>query len=309
VRERVGVCTIEAPSSLARQAQALAGEARTILPRLEGQLGVRAAGPYRVVLLGPQAATDPLTARLEASAPPWAAGFMIPEQRVGAVRIALANRYPYGTIEAVFAHEVTHLLIHDASGGRVPRWFNEGVATRAGRQWSLEDAFVYTTSLLTASLPPMADIDAAFQGPESNVRLAYAASSAFVSWAQRQYRPRLVPVLLREARTRPFEDAWRWVTGAPLEVSEAAWRRESLLRYRWLPGLLTASGLLWALLGLLTMIGGVRKKALARAQRARWAVEEAAGDAPWEIDPATGERGPRNVETGGPRAAPPASTE
>jgi hypothetical protein len=33
------------------------------------------------------------------------------------------------------------------------------------------------------------------------------------------------------------------------------------------------------MLGLLTFIGGVRKKALARAQRARWGEEEAALDA------------------------------
>jgi len=219
---------------------------------------------------------------------------------VGAVRIALASRYPYGTIESVFAHEVTHLLIHDAAGERVPRWFNEGVATRAGRQWSLEDALVYSTSLLTASLPPLAEIDAAFQGPESNVRLAYAASSSFVAWAQRQYGERMVPDLLVAARTRPFDDAWRWVTGVPLDIAEEAWRRDSLLRYRWLPGLLTASGLLWAMLGLLTMIGGMRKKALARAQRARWAIEEAAVAAAWEVDPATGERRPQDGEAGGP---------
>ena len=299
MRERVGACTIEAPASLSRQAAALAREAGEILPRLEAQLGVRAVDGYRIVLLGPDAATNPLTARLDASAPPWAAGFMIPEQRLGAVRIALASRYPYGTIEAVFAHEVAHLLIHDAASGRVPRWFNEGVATRAGRQWSLEDAFVYATSLLTASLPPLAEIDDAFRGPESSVRLAYAASSSFIAWAEKHYGDRLIRDVLAAARTRAFEDAWRYVTGAPLAAAESSWRRESLLRYRWLPGLLTASGLLWAMLGLLTMIGGIRKKALARAQRERWAQDEAAALATWEIDPATGQ--PRRLDEPGPR--------
>ncbi len=300
MRERVGECTIEAPSSLGRQAAALAGAARQILPRLEAQLGVRAVAPYRIVLLGPHAASNPLTAGLEASAPPWAAGFMIPDRRVGAVRIELANRYPYGTIEAVFAHEVTHLLIHDGSDDRVPRWFNEGVATRAGRQWSLEDAFLYATSLLTSSLPPMTDVNAAFHGPESNVRIAYAASSSFVAWAERHYGERFVADMLRAARTSAFDDAWRRVTGVPLAASEAAWRRESLLRYRWLPAVLTASGMLWAILGLLTMAGGIRRKLEARAQRARWAVEEAAAEAAWEVDPFTGERRGRDDEGGGP---------
>jgi hypothetical protein len=274
--------------------------ARDILPRLEAQLGVTAAAPYRIVLLPAGAAGHPLTARLDASAPAWAAGFMIPEQRVGAVRVAKAAHYPYGSIEAVFAHEVAHLLIHDAAGGRVPRWFNEGVATRAGRQWSLEDAFVYSSALLTASLPSLAEMDMEFLGPEPGVRRAYAASSSFVAWAQKHYGERMVAGILEAARTRPFEDAWRWVTGADLAVSEAAWRRESLLRYRWLPALLTASGVLWAMLGLLTMVGGIRKKARARAQRERWAIEEAAAAAAWQIDPATGERVTRIDEPGGP---------
>jgi hypothetical protein len=279
IEERVGACTLTAPVALEPRLRALAGSAREILPVLEADLGVRAAAPYRVYLMGPGAERDPLTAALERAAPRWAAGYMIPERRVGAVRVALANRYPYGTIESVFAHEVAHLLIHDAAPRGVPRWFNEGVATRAGRKWSLEDAWVYATSLLTASLPPLAEVETGFSGTEPAARLAYAASSSFVGWAESEYGARFVPEVLELAGAMPFEDAWRRATGAALEASEAAWRRDTLLRYRWIPALLTASGAVWALLGFLAFIGGVRKKLLARAQRACWAEEEAAFDA------------------------------
>jgi Peptidase MA superfamily len=276
VRFVAGPCTIEASAVLERQAQALAARAKEIVPRLERQLGVRVAGPFRMVLLGADAASDPLTAPLEASAPAWAAGWMQPAARAGAVRVARASRYPYGTIEAVFAHEVTHLLIYDAVGDRVPRWFNEGVATRAGRQWSLEDMMLYSSSLLTTSLPPLTDVDAGFLGSEPSARLAYAASSSFVGWAERHYGEGFVAGALLATRTMPFESAWRRNAGVALEVSESQWRNETLLRYRWIPGVLAASGLLWALLGFLTLVGGVRKRILARAQRRAWAEEEAA---------------------------------
>src|SRR5262245_28327491 len=53
---------------------------------------------------------------IDRAAPPWAAGYMIPSLRLGAVRLAQASQYPYGTLESALAHEATHMLLHDAVG-------------------------------------------------------------------------------------------------------------------------------------------------------------------------------------------------
>lgn len=279
VEERIDACTLIASADQERQLRALAAVAGGIVDALEVEIGVRARAPFRVYLLGPDAANDPLTAAMDRAAPPWAAGYMRPAERVGAVRVAQASRYPYGTIESVFAHEVAHLLIHDAVPRGVPRWFNEGVATRAGRRWSLEDAWVQAAAVLTSALPSMSELEAGFHGAEPQARMAYVASASFVGWAESRYGENFVREVLAAARSVGFEEAWRRAALTPLSVSESQWRSATLLRYRWIPVILTASGLLWALLGFLTFVGGVRKKLQARAQRARWAEEEAAMDA------------------------------
>ncbi len=268
VSARIGLCVIEAPPEAERALVSLSERARTILPTLEADLGTRPLGRYRIWLITPSAAagSDSEMARLDAGAPPWAAGYMIPEARLGAIRLAQANQYPYGTVESVFAHEVTHLLIHDATRGNLPRWFDEGLATLQGRKWSLEDAMVYSSSLLTSDLPPLAGLDSAFSASADEARLAYAGSFSFVSRAARRYGPRFVPTLLREAAHRPFARAWLAAAGRELYRDEAEWRRESLVRFRWIP-IITASSTFWIGISLLAAAAGAKRRA--RAKQAR----------------------------------------
>ena len=80
---------------------AVAERARTLLPRVEAELGTRAAAPYRIALIPPGTPDDPVLRDLEARAPPWAAGFMIPALRAGAIRIAEADRYPFSDLGSV----------------------------------------------------------------------------------------------------------------------------------------------------------------------------------------------------------------
>ena len=273
---RVGSCILIAPPGHRRQLDALAMHARTILPEVEGALGVRAAAPYRLFLVPPEGPGEPV-ARLDAEVPPWAAGYMLPAQRVGAIRTAEAGRYPYGTLESVLAHEATHLLLHDAGGDRLPLWFQEGVATWQGRKWSLEDIVIYSSSLLTTDLPALADLDESFHGSAAQAGRAYAAAFAFVSWSTRHYGPGLVRDVVARARTRPFELAWKAAAGETLGSSEAAWRKESLIRYRWVP-VVMASSPLWIGISFLALVAGARRRARAKAARERWEDEQPATD-------------------------------
>ena len=273
--ERVGLLSLEAPAGYERTLGVLAVRARTILPAVESDLGARAASRFRMILLPPGVPRDSGLARLDQAAPPWAAGYYLPALRVGAIRIAEANRYPYGTLESVLAHETAHVILHDAAGDRLPRWFDEGVATLQGRRWTLEDVLVYSSSLLTNDLPPLDSLDASFQASAGEARLAYAASFAFVAWNVRRHGPGWIPALLRATRDAPFPEAWAAVTGGgTLAQAERSWRRGSLFRYRWIP-VLTASSTLWLVVALLALAGGVRRRGRARAERARWPEFEA----------------------------------
>ncbi len=273
VRVDVGLCTLEAPAEAEAPLLALAGRARVILPALEADLGVRPAARYWIVLIPPGGSADPEVRALDAGAPAWAAGYFVPARRVGAVRLAQARNYPYGTPESVLAHEAAHVLLDDAAPGRLPLWFQEGVATSEGRAWSLEDVLVYSSSLLTTDLPELAELDSAFHASEWEARMAYAGAFAFVKWASRRYGASFVRVVVREAGRRPFAAAWEAAAGRTLAESERRWRRESLLRYRWIP-ILTASSTLWIIITLLALVAGVRRRIQVRATRARWQEQE-----------------------------------
>jgi hypothetical protein len=274
-RAQAGACTIEAPPAARMYLEALAARATEMLPRLEAALGNRPARPYRIVLIPPGRADDPEIAALDASAPPWAAGFLLPQRRVGGIRVARADHYPYSDLGSVLVHEAAHMLLFDATGGGLPRWFEEGVATGFERDWGLRDIVVQSSSLLTGRLPPLAELDAAFEDSDTRARAAYAASFDFVSWTVRRHGEPVVRDIVRAAAARPFPDAWRMATGESLDRSEAAWRRGSLLLYRWIPAL-TGSGVLWGGITVLALAAGARRRARSRAIRDRFAAEERA---------------------------------
>jgi hypothetical protein len=269
----IGACTIEAPADQSASFNALIDDAREILPRVEAELGTPAMAPYRILLIPPGELTDPEIARLDAAAPHWAAGFLLPAQRLGAIRMRSVGHYPYGDLSAVFTHEVTHMLMRDAAGDNMPRWFSEGVATGIERAWGLRDIFVYSSSLLTGSLPRLEEMDRAFLASSSEARRAYASSFDFVSWARREHGEDVVGDILRRAATLPFPAAWEAATGDTLASSEASWRRGSLLLYRWVPAL-TGTTTLWIVVTLLTFLAAARRRARSRAILEKWDAED-----------------------------------
>jgi hypothetical protein len=275
VHERVGLLTLEGPPASAAAVRAMADGASRVLTQVEDDLGLRPERAFRMVLVPASGLDDSTLAKIDEAAPPWAAGYMLPELRLGAIRIDKASSYPYGTLESVLAHESAHLILHDAVAGRLPLWFEEGVATAQGRRWSAADAWAYSRALLTSDVPSLAALDTSFHASADEAEIAYVASFSFVSWSERRYGRDFIARILRETKSRPFAAAWRMVAAEPLARAEADWRRASLIRYRWIP-VITASSTFWILISLLAIWAGMRRRALARAARERWPDEERA---------------------------------
>lgn len=251
---------LEAPPQHRGTLEELASRAESLLPRLEESLGVTPKGEIVMILIPPEPIVDPEIVRLDRMAPPWAAGFALSDRRLGAVRLSKAGRYPFGDASGVLAHEVVHVLLHDAGGDELPRWFSEGVATWEQRRWSFQDAVVYSSSLLLGPLPTLARMDRDFVASESAARTAYAASFDFVKWAVDRYGEELLPEVLDGlARGRSFREAWRAAAGVPLYESEEAWRDTALTWYRWIPAL-TGAGTLWTAITLLFLVASWRRR-------------------------------------------------
>ena len=283
LRIEVGACVLEAPAESAGRLRELAERARVILPRIEAELGIRPAAPYRIILIPPGRAPLPVPPGgpdpqlLDSQAPSWAAGFVIPERRLGAIRVAAADSYPYSDLASVLAHEATHMLLYDADGPGLPRWFGEGVATGIERSWGMRDVLVYSSSLLTARLPALADLGAAFDASDDRARAAYAAAFDFMLWTVKTFGNGVVRDIVRQAAVRPFPEAWLAATGTSLERSETQWRRGSLLLYRWVPAL-TGTTALWMGITLLALVAGARRRARSRRILERWEIERDMGE-------------------------------
>lgn len=281
---RVGLCRFEAPAGEQRLVDGLAGDAAGILGEVSRELGAAPLAAYRVVLVPPRArwtpADPPLDSTLnhiDAEVPPWAAGYTLPARRLIVIRVAEAARYPYGTVQSVLAHEVSHLALHDAVGDRAPRWLDEGLATWQGRHWSLVDAFALSASMMLRPLPPLARADALFLAGEADARTAYAQAFTFTAWSVHRYGEGFPARLVRALARHDVPEAWAIAAGEPLDAAEQSWRRSAAVRFRWIPWLGT-SGMLWVIATVLASLAAAHRRRLAAAQRARMP------DLPWHPD-------------------------
>ncbi|HET7226673.1 MAG TPA: hypothetical protein VFK69_13275, partial [Candidatus Eisenbacteria bacterium] len=268
---RVGPCTLEAPASAGAAVSALSPVVPRVLQHIETELGAGPRAPFVLALLPPHV-DDAALAALDRGAPPWAAGFMMPARRIGAIRLAAASRQPWSSPESAMAHELTHLVLHDADDDRLPRWFDEGVAMYEERRFSPPDLLGWGIELARGTPPTLAQVSQSFPAAEGGAARAYAMSSAFVGWSVRRHGPDFLRRVVVAARTAEFARAWSLAAGVSLASDEAAWRAGATRDRFWL--LATASGPLWLGGALLVVLGAARRRAQMRAQRGRWRDEE-----------------------------------
>lgn len=240
------------------------------MPDVMALVGLGEPGPPIRVLLVPESSP------IARGVPAWVAGFADDSSTV----VLLPQRtpvYPDGGLEEVLAHEVAHVLIARASGGRpVPRWFHEGIAMVAGRSWGLQDRTRLALDLLWGGKVPLRRLDDLFRGDEVDIRRAYALAGALVQELLERYGPGLPRALLsRMARGERFEEAFRQTTGATLfDLDEIFLARQTLLR-RWFP-VVTSGAALWFGITVMAIVAAWKRRRRRRERLAQMAAEEEA---------------------------------
>ena len=109
------------------------------------------------------------------SAPEWGAALAFPESR----RIIMQGRRAgsdAGDPVEVFRHELAHLALHEQLGDRPPRWFDEGYAGVAAREWRREDVLAANVALALRGTPSLDALEAGFRGGSVAAQSAYALS-------------------------------------------------------------------------------------------------------------------------------------
>lgn len=249
----------------------LAGIVRTV--------GLADAGPpIHVVLAG----EDSEAAR---GATEWTAGFALSNAGLIVLFPSRSPTYPHDTLEDVLRHEVAHVLIARAAGGRpVPRWFHEGLAVAVERPWGLEDRSRLAWELLAGPRLTVREIDDLFAGGQTAQARAYSLAAAVVRDIIREHGSAAPADILRLVGAgEPFNDAVAGVTGLPLGASEDGfWDRQRVWTV-WVP-FFTSGDAFWLMVIAVAALAVWRRRRHAAAIRRRWDEEERAA-AELEDDP------------------------
>jgi hypothetical protein len=116
------------------------------------------------------------------SLPKYVSGVAIPERGEIYLFKDRTNSYPFGSLEQVYMHELSHIYIYRSLGFRVPRWFDEGVAMKLSGEWGFADEMYLALSLPKIALLDftLSKLEKDFVGLEGASRNSYALSRAFV---------------------------------------------------------------------------------------------------------------------------------
>ena len=267
------VLQVESPPELASVADRVRGFDTARLGLAMRLTGLTKAGPPIRVALAPEKSGP---AR---SAPDWAIGYAYGGSGNVVLIPARAETYPYGSLESLLHHEVTHVLVARAAGGRpVPRWFNEGLAMLAAREWTMGDRSRLVLELPPGNRVPASRLDELFDRPSrAGADRAYALSAAYVRDLVDRYGVDFPgAVLAGIARGESFEDAFHRSTGVTLDDATALFYSRQNLWNLWIPAL-TSGATLWTAVTLLALWAAKKRRDRSNRIREGWEEEDAGG--------------------------------
>lgn len=269
---------IESPPELADVSRRIQAEIESgdfgIVLSLTGQVGF--LHPIRVVVV-------PESAPLARSTPSWISGFARGERGLIVLFPERVPSYPDRNLTALLTHEVAHVMVARAARGNpVPRWFNEGVATVAAREWGLEDRARYALAVVGRGASSVAELDEGFRVGGKSASRSYALSAALVRWMRGRHGEDVTARILgRIGSGEPFDSAILHATGTPLRRIEHLFFEREAFWTTWVP-FLTSSVALWMAITALAIVAGVRRRRRRTELMERWEREEEAASRPVE---------------------------
>lgn len=157
----------------------------------------------------------------------WTGGLARPE--LGAILVGIPDTLVAASeMERLIPHELTHLLVYEASGrtlGRVPPWLNEGLASLYERRPDPDRDALVEQALAEDQLFPLEALCAPFPADPDAARLAYAQSASVVLYLREEYGSQVIRDLIAAyADNASCEAGVSRVLGKDLDGLESAWR-------------------------------------------------------------------------------------
>ena len=215
--------------------------------------------------------------------PPWIAGFAVARESLVVLFPSRIGSYPYGSLEAVFYHEIAHVLTGRAAGTRpVPRWFNEGLAGAAEDTGGLERQTRLAWELLVGERLTPTQLEALFGESRGAAVRGYVVSDALVRHILQRHGPSAAARILRSMKAgASFELAFFSATGVTVDETFGEFWSRNVVWQRWI-AFLGHPFTVWSFMTLLALLAIWRHRRRRLEQRLRWELEERAEDEAWE---------------------------
>jgi len=232
--------------------------------------------PIRVVLL-------PEESRIARDTAPWVAAFADGTNDLIVLFPERIGTYPYDSLEVVLHHEVAHILTaRAAGGGRLPRWFNEGLASTAERSWGLGSRSRFLWANVTLGRPNISEIEGFFDGGSHEAARAYTIAHALVRNLLQRYSSSLVShVLSGVAAGATFDQAFIDATGTTVGGATRVFWRSAGGWEEWIT-FLASPYTLWTIITSLALVAIWQHRRRRAARRRQWAEDERLEAETWE---------------------------
>ena len=168
--------------------------------------------------------------------PVWEVGHAFPEASVALVAIELDSNQSVN-MERLIPHELMHLMFHRQLGSgaeKLPSWLNEGVATLAEINPTVDYGIVLQGASARNELIALADLCGSFPADSTQAFLAYAEVRSFTTYLRDTYG---APALLNLARTYTegvdCENGAQRALGVSLSQLDINWRESVLGQDVW----------------------------------------------------------------------------
>ena len=205
--------------------------------------------------------------------PDWGAAAAIPTQNMIVIKapsLTTADK----PLPLLAAHEYAHLLAAELSGGRTPRWLDEGFAMYLSSEWSFDDFTAISLASVRGEFIPLSEIADLNSFSEAQAHVAYAQCYLAVKYLAEYYDPATLRALFSALkRGKGIDAALRELYG----IDQAGFEEELFAHIRanyTLTGILMNSSLFWIALAGLVVLGAY----LARRRKAdrykQWDEEE-----------------------------------
>lgn len=226
--------------------------------RISEDIGYDGPPIANIVISGSQKEFDGFTGNI---LPSWSQGSTDYSKSLIVLKSTSFSKSTNKELERTITHELTHFLIGAViDAGKIPRWFNEGLASFLAGGETFRAKILLSRALFTKSLIKLNDVQEVLSFDGNKANLAYAQSRAAIVFLKETAGKDVIKFIFENINlNNSFEAAFTEVTGTDLLDFEIDLRRNLKNNYRYY-FLAAVNDYIWILIPVLLLLAYIAVK-------------------------------------------------